>query len=362
MTQWVDLPGHIRDNILSYIHEDTWRDQRLSSVDKEWQQYLVDNHHRRGGTIFLTAITPTNNFSWVFGNRGLNIATLYKLAFHSSQSGIPPTQYDRVEIQPNILEYPRILMPDHHIEVDNLFMSLSLLPEDPMAYDNITTLDCHDRTSDDVTDYWQSLEMALRDLFEYEHTFVSHLLCNFFLNVTTLNLSGTKWTVNAEHSIPFRQLQKLIWKKGLCFDLLLPHLSQSGNLLELQLDYTTFEVDYRTVPNLMDLTNNHAEFTIFHNLQYCTQLKIFSCAHSKIYWSPNGPPNVPKPIPILYPHIGEFCTRWLLERALWSLREYRGPLDTREQGAILRRYRSNDNDNSSVIQLIPAPQDNRDWV
>ena len=163
-----------------------------------------------------------------------------------------------------------------------------------MAYNNITTLDCHDRTNDHVTDYWQSLEMGLRDLFEYEHTFVSHLLCNFFLNVTTLNLSGTKWTINAEHLILFRQLEKFTWNKGLCFDLLLPHLSQSGNLLELQLDYTTFQVDYRTVPNLMDLTNNHAEFTIFHNLRYCTQLKIFSCAHSKIYWAPHGPPNVPE--------------------------------------------------------------------
>ena len=204
--------------------------------------------------------------------------------------------------------------------------------------------------------------MSLHDLFMPDHTFVSHLLCNFFLNVTTLNLSGTKWTINAVHLIPFRSLQKLIWKKCLCFDLLLPHLSQSGNLLELQLDYTTFQVDYRTVPNLMDLTNNHAEFTIFHNLRYCTQLKIFSCAHSQIYWSPPGLPNGPNFIPTLYPHIGVFCTRWLLERAPSSLREYRGPLDTREQGAILRRYRSNDNDNSSVIQLIPAPQDNRDWV
>ena len=360
MTQWVDLPKYIKGNILSYIHEDTWRDQRLSSVGKEWQLFMLDNHLRRGGTIFLTA--PTNNFSWVFQNRGLTIATLYQLAFHSSQFGIFPTQYDRVEIQPNIHDYLRILHPAHHIELESLFMSIRRLPGDLMDYDNITTLDCHDRTSDDVTDNWQSLEMALRDLFMPDHTFVSHLLCNFFLNVTTLNLSGTKWTVNAEHSIPFRLLQKLIWKKCLCFDLLLPHLSQSGNLLELQLDYTTFQVDYRTVPNLMDLTTNHAEFTIFYNLRYCTQLRIFSCAHSQIYWSPAGPPNVPNFIPILYPHIGVFCTRWLLERAPPSLREYRGPLDTREQAAIMGRYRSNDNDNSSVIHLIPAPKDNSDWV
>ena len=358
MTQWEHIPGTIKGYILSYIHDDTWRDQRLSSVCRHWQLFMPENHLRRGGTIFLRA--PTDNFSWLFQNRGLTIATLYQLAFHSTRFGIQPNHYDRVEIQPNIHKYLRILNPDHQLELDSVLMSRRRIPGHPLDYDNVTTLDCHDRKSDDVTDNWESVEMSLRDLFMPDHTFVSHLLCNFFLNVTTLNLSGTKWTINAEHSIPWTMLQKLIWNKCLCFDLLLPHLSASGNLLELQLDYSTFEVDYRTVPNLMDLTNNHAEFTIFHNLQYCTQLKIFSCAHSKIYWSPNGPPNVPKPIPILYPHIGEFCTRWLLERAPWSLREYTGPLDSREQAAIMDRYSSNDN--STVIQLIPAPQDNRNWV
>ena len=238
MTQWVDLPKYIKGNILSYIHEDTWRDQRLSSVGKEWQLYMLDNHLRRGGTIFLTA--PTNNFSWLFQNRGLTIATLYQLAFHSSQFRIFPTHYDRVEIQPNIHDYLRILNPDHQLELDSVLMSQRQLPGHLLDYDNITTLDCHDRTSDDVTDNWQSLEMALRDLFMPDHTFVSHLLCNFFLNVTTLNLSGTKWTINAEHSIPWTMLQKLIWNKCLCFDLLLPHLSTAENLLELQLDYSTF--------------------------------------------------------------------------------------------------------------------------
>ena len=144
-------------------------------------------------------------------------------------------------------------------------------------------------------------------------------------------------------------LQKLIWNKCLCFDLLLQHLSAAENLLELQLDYSTFEVNYRTVPNLMDLTYDDHEFTIFHNLHNCSKLKIFSCAHSKIYWSPN----VPEPISIFLTNIGQFCTRWLLQSAPLSLRKYTGPLNSRDQSAVMQRYSTIDNYDSPVIRLIP---------
>ena len=188
--------------------------------------------------------------------------------------------------------------------------------------------------------------------------FVTHLLTWFFYNVTALNLSATRWTNHAEYSIPWIMLQKLIWNKCLCFDLLLPHVSAAENLVELQLNYCTFEVNYRTVPDLMHLTYDDHEFTIFHNLQNCRMLKIFSCAHGKIYWSPN----VPRPIPIVFTHIGTFCTSWLLQSAPLSLRRYTGPLNTLSQFAVMQRYSTIDNNDSPVITLIPKPIDNQEWV
>ena len=211
------------------------------------------------------------------------------------------------------------------------------------------------------------MEMNLVDLFypciqngvhTVHYTFVAILLATFFQNVTSLNLSATRWTNQAEHSIPWIMLRKLIWNKCLCFDLFLPHLSAAENLVELQLDYCTFEVNYRTVPNLMHLHSDNHELTIFHNLQNCRMLKNFSCAHSKICWSPN----VPRPIPIVFTHIGTFCTSWLLRSAPLSLRKYTGPLDTRNQFAVMQRYSTIDNNDNPVITLIPKPIDNSEWV
>ena len=160
------------------------------------------------------------------------------------------------------------------------------------------------------------------------------------------------------HSIPWIMLQKLIWNKCLCFDLLLPHLSAAENLQELRLDYSTLEVNYRTVPNLMDLITNNHEFTIFHNLHNCSQLKIFSCAHCKIYWSPDD--NVT--VPIYLTNIGQFCTRWLLQSAPLSLREYTGPLNSKDQSAVIERYGGTTNFGSgSAIVLNPKPLDNVQW-
>ena len=52
MTQWEHIPGPIKGYILSYIPDDIWRDQRLSSVCRDWQLIMPENHLRRGGTIF----------------------------------------------------------------------------------------------------------------------------------------------------------------------------------------------------------------------------------------------------------------------------------------------------------------------
>ena len=247
MLQWGHLPSPIRNYILSYIPDDTWRDQRLSSVCRNWQLIMPENHLRRqGGTIVLRA--PTDNFSVLYKARGLTIATLNQLAFHSMRFGILPNHYDCVEIQPNIHEYLRIKNPAHQFELESILLARRRIPGHPLAYNNVTTLDCHDCTNNNVTENWESTEMSLVDRFMpatpsnrymVYHTFVSHLLARFFLNVTSLNLSATKWTNQAEHSIPWTMLQKLIWNKCLCFDLLLPHLSTAENLLELQLDYST---------------------------------------------------------------------------------------------------------------------------
>ena len=107
------------------------------------------------------------------------------------------------------------------------------------------------------------------------------------------------------------------------------------------------------------LTDNY-EFTIFHNLRYCSQLTIFSCAHCTIEWSPDEPW-----LDDMYlRHIGQFCTQWLLRSAPLSLQEYTGPLHSnyRLSMAVLQRYRTNDNLMAPSINLTPAPLDNHEWI
>ena len=184
MSQWGHLPGPIRDIILSFIPNDTWRDQHLSSVCKDWQLIMPENRPRRqGGTIVLRA--PTDNFSELYRTHGLTIATLNQLAFHYTKFGILPNQYDCVEIQPNIQDYHRIRNPVHQLELQNTLQAQRINPGVPFGYNNVTTLDCHDDTNDDVTENWDSRAIFLVDLFMsaspgnghmVHHTFVSHLL------------------------------------------------------------------------------------------------------------------------------------------------------------------------------------------
>ena len=147
-----------------------------------------------------------------------------------------------MHIVPNIQKYRRIKNSLHLQDLERSLQAQYINPGAPFGYDNVTTLDCHDNTDDDVTENWDSREMNLVDLFmpgvhcngqTVHYTFVANLLARFFYNVTSLNLSATRWSNHALHSIPWIMLQKLIWNKCLCFDLLLPHLSAAENLLKL---------------------------------------------------------------------------------------------------------------------------------
>ena len=60
--------------------------------------------------------------------------------------------------------------------------------------------------------------------------------------------------------------------------------------------------------------------------------------------------------------IGQFCTRWLLQSALLSLREYTGPLPSIDQLTVERRYSIIDDLLVPAINLTPAPLDNVDWI
>ena len=299
MAQWVNIPPVIQDNILAFLDDDTWRDKHLSSVSSDWQFIMVNDCRQRrrpGGTIVLRS--PTDNFSELYRTRGLTMATLYQLAHHYTRWFIPPNQYDCVQIIPNIRDYQRIVNPVHHLELENILQAHHIVAGGPYSYINVTELDYHDSLEDLVTKNWDSRYMDLIDLFypgvhynglSVPHTFVANLLARFFTHVTTLNLSATIWSNNAMRSIRWSMLQKLIWNRCLCFYLLLPHLATAENLEELRIDYSVLRVNYRTVPNLWYLLTDNYEFTIFHNLQYCSQLKIFSCAHCTIEWSPDEP-------------------------------------------------------------------------
>ena len=276
---------------MSFIDHDTLKDQDLSSVCKDWQLIFSGNQRRRQvGTIVLRS--PTDNFSVLYNTHGLTIATLYQLAHHYTKWWIPPDQYDCVQIDPNIREYQQIRNPLHQFELENTLQAQYIIPGVPFGYNKVTTLDCHDTTDDDVTGNLDARENVLVDIFypggqvnrrTGHFTFVSNLLAWFFYNVTSLNLSATRWSNYALHSIPWIKLEILIWNKCLCFDLLLPHLSAAENLLKLRLDYSTLLVNDETVTNLLDLITDDHEYTIFHHLKTCSKLKIFSCAHCRIH-------------------------------------------------------------------------------
>ena len=189
-------------------------------------------------------------------------------------------------------------------------------------------------------------------------TFISILLAEFFQNVTSINLSATVWSPHAFDSIKWIMLEKLIWNKCLCYDLFLPHLGTAANLLELQLDNPTLLVNDKTGRNLFDLITDDHEFTIFHHLNTCIKLKIFSCAHCRIHWYRDN--DVAPDIYLM--DIGHFCTRWLLRSAPLSLREYTGPIFSKDRSAVMERYCGSENSGSgSAIFLNPQPLDNVEY-
>ena len=166
MAQWGLIPTTIQDFILEFVDDDTWRDQHLSSVSRDWQLIMPNNDRRRpglGGTIYLTS--PVYNLGRLNMARGLTIETLYKLADHYMQYMILPDHYDHVQIVPNIREYQQIKNPIHQIELENTLQAQHIDPRVPFGYNNVTALDCHDKTEDDVTDNWDSRYMNLTDLF-----------------------------------------------------------------------------------------------------------------------------------------------------------------------------------------------------
>ena len=121
MAQWLNIPLTIRDIILELLDDDTWRDQHLSSVSSVWQFIMVNGsrqRRRQGGTIVLRS--PTDNFSQIYRTRGLTMATLQQLTEHHVRWKIRPSQYDHVQIIPNIRDYPRIVNPLHHLELENI--------------------------------------------------------------------------------------------------------------------------------------------------------------------------------------------------------------------------------------------------
>ena len=127
---------------------------------------LNENNRQRCrlvGTIVLTL--PTDNFSVLYRTRGLTIATLYWLAHGFTQWWIPRNQYDRVEIVPNIRDYPRIRNPTHQIDLEQHLRTERAVAGALLSYRNVTELDCRDNYKDDVTGNWNSMDMDLFDIF-----------------------------------------------------------------------------------------------------------------------------------------------------------------------------------------------------
>ena len=156
-----------------------------------------------------------------------------------------------------------------------------------LRYKNVTTLDLTDDSNWDVDNtVWRSEEMAETDLFKPQipllptngAPFAAYLFLWFFPNVTSVNLSRTKWSDSAACSINFAEIIQLIWRYSyITTNSFLSPLFACTNLIELQLDNSTFRLPYteRGQPwYWMDIgEDGHFPYNIFDNLDHCKQLK-----------------------------------------------------------------------------------------
>ena len=378
MTLWSDISAVIQDIILGFVGEYDWRSKHLMIVAKSWWKNSDGAiRYPKVGTIVLEPMMRIGreHYEPTFGK---TFAAVVSLLTHSQVHTISPDQYKYVERPIDI----RSFEPIHEQARGVLLLQMWNLGQ-LLNYKNVTTLDLTDNSNADVADTeWQSEEMAEINLFDPQFpegaSFAAYLFTWFFPNVTSINLSRTEWSDSAARSINFAQINQLIWRYSYIITTsFLSPLFHSTNLIELQLDNSTFRLPYTEhgQPWYWEDIGENGDFpyNIFQNLDHCTQLKKFSCSNCKVQWyheriyygldlllgeRNNNPINLPQTHRVP----GHFCSQWLIRRAPLSLLYFNGPMFERDVERVLAKYHIDNFHNDRLLfQLIPNPMDDNDY-
>ena len=116
--------------------------------------------------------------------------------------------------------------------------------------------------------------------------FAAYLFLWFFPNVTSINLSRTKWSDYTTASTNFPLVEILFWQNCLSTStIFLSDLDASVNLIELYLDNLTIclPLQYQgTQQWYSDNTPGAYLIALFQNLNNCTRLRKFLCANCRL--------------------------------------------------------------------------------
>ena len=293
--QWLDLPDAAMDNLHEYIGDDNWKLYNLLLVSKNW--WKTDDHEVSRYKLGTIVLEPQRISRSLYEPKfRKTFAAVVSLLTHSSVHKISPDQYKIVDRPRDIRSFQLITDQAFGLllqQMRNLGMQRN---GQRLRYKNVTTLDLTDDSNWDVDNtVWRSEEMDETYLFKPQipllptngAPFAAYLFLWFFPNVTSFNLSRTKWSDSASRLINFSQIIQLIWRNSyITTASFLSPLFACTNLVELQLDNSTFRLPWieRGQPWFwMDIgEDGDFPYNVFQNLDNCNQLTKFSCSNCMV--------------------------------------------------------------------------------
>ena len=252
-----------------------------------WKKHDGKIRYDKVGTIVLEQMgIPRRVYEPEFGN---TFAAVVSLLTHSSVHNISPDQYKYVDRPTVIRSYQPIANQAFGLllkEMRNLGLQRN---GQHLRYKNVTTLDLTDDSNWAVNNtVWRSDKMNKPDIFDPKLPLVptnralfgAHFFLWFSPNVTSINLSRTKLSDYTTALITFPQIIQLIWWNSyITTASFLSPLFACTNLVELQLDNSTFRLPWTQCAQpwfwIHIGEGGDLPYNIFDNLDNCNQLKKF---------------------------------------------------------------------------------------
>ena len=253
MALWCNISDEVQDKILGFVGEYDWRSNHLMIVAKSWWKQCDGAiwYHVVGTIVLEPMRIGREYYEPTFGK---TFAAVVSLITHSEVHNISPDQYKYVERPRDIRSFEPIRDQARGLLLQEMRNLGRARNGQRLNYKNVTTLDLTNDSNLDVDNtVWQSEDMNEIDLFNPQIpllptngvSFAAYLFLWFFPNVTSVNLSRTKWSDRAARSINFAEIKQLIWRySSITTNSFLSPLFHSTNLIELQLDNSTFRLSY----------------------------------------------------------------------------------------------------------------------